>query len=230
MYRVFPGESALATTSSCTRTIRESRCGRCCTHCDSSWRRRAAGRTLALADSSRRRRLGATGLRGRFRSDHGSAPKHWWRGLPKRDDNYTAIMAEALADRLAEAGRSACTSRRGARGDSGAKSDSAGRLLQSVRGIRPAPGYPARPDHTGEDDAVWPAGRGTGDRHPAHGEFRDVASGFGERLLFRPYRTRDTSRWCTWVRIRSRTTRRTGQSVAETERWLAPYLAYEPSA
>ena len=104
-------------------------------------------------------------------------------------DDYNAIMAEALADRLAEAfaeylhelvrqewgyGRT-----RGppARTSSSKRSTAASRL---------AAGYPACPDHTeGKGDALAPARRRTQHRHAAHRVVRDVARLERERPLLR---------------------------------------------
>jgi len=103
-------------------------------------------------------------------------------------------------------------------------------LRERYRGIRPAPGYPAQPDHrekqtlfnlldaeaeTGitltESYAMWPAASVSG-FYFAHPEARYFAVVYLGQDQIEDY------------------ARRTDQSVAETERWLAPYLAYEPSA
>ncbi len=71
-------------------------------------------------------------------------------------DDYNAIMAEALADRLAEA-FAECLHKR-ARTEWGyGKSENLSneQLIEELyRGIRPAPGYPACPDHT-EKQTLW---------------------------------------------------------------------------
>ena len=65
-------------------------------------------------------------------------------------DDYSAILVEALADRLAEAGAEYLHKR--ARDDMGygltEQLSSADLITEKYRGIRPAPGYPACPDHT----------------------------------------------------------------------------------
>ena len=73
------------------------------------------------------------------------------------NDDYNAIMAEALADRLAEA-FAECLHKR-VRDEWGygrdGKPDARQELIQEkYRGIRPAPGYPACPDHT-EKGTIW---------------------------------------------------------------------------
>ena len=71
-------------------------------------------------------------------------------------DDYNAIMAEALADRLAEA-FAECLHKR-VRDDFGYGLTEGltpeQLILEKYRGIRPAPGYPACPDHT-EKDTIW---------------------------------------------------------------------------
>src|SRR5437764_6747911 len=71
-------------------------------------------------------------------------------------DDYNAIMVEALADRLAEA----CAERMhkiardtwGYGRDENLGADDL--IRERYRGIRPAPGYPACPDHT-EKETIW---------------------------------------------------------------------------
>jgi 5-methyltetrahydrofolate--homocysteine methyltransferase len=66
----------------------------------------------------------------------------------KDHDDYNSIMAKALADRLAEA--FAERLHKQAREDCGAKENLSPEdlIAERYRGIRPAPGYPALPDHT----------------------------------------------------------------------------------
>jgi 5-methyltetrahydrofolate--homocysteine methyltransferase len=74
----------------------------------------------------------------------------------QQGDDYNAIMVEALADRLAEAFAERLHAR--ARGDMGyGKHEKLGNeelIAEKYRGIRPAPGYPACPDHT-EKATIW---------------------------------------------------------------------------
>jgi 5-methyltetrahydrofolate--homocysteine methyltransferase len=85
--------------------------------------------------------IGLQQLTGRFRAQH---------------DDYNAIMAEALADRLAEA-FAECLHKR-VRDEWGYGLDEgltpAQLIEEKYRGIRPAPGYPACPDHT-EKGTIW---------------------------------------------------------------------------
>lgn len=72
----------------------------------------------------------------------------------RRDDNYAAIMAKALADRLAEAFAEHLHERvrREFWGyETGPARAIAQLISEDYQGVRPAPGYPAQPDHTEKD-------------------------------------------------------------------------------
>jgi 5-methyltetrahydrofolate--homocysteine methyltransferase len=146
-------------------------------------------------------------------------------------DDYNAIMAEALADRLAEA-FAECLHKwvRDEWGYGGAENLSPAELIQEkYRGIRPAPGYPACPDHTEkgtiwrlldvetntgmtltESYAMWPGSSVSG-LYFAHPESRYFTLGKIDREQVADY------------------AKRKGMSVAEVERWLAPNLNYDPA-
>jgi 5-methyltetrahydrofolate--homocysteine methyltransferase len=146
-------------------------------------------------------------------------------------DDYNAIMAEALADRLAEAFAEYLHQRvRKEWGYGSQEQLSAEDLLEErYRGIRPAGGYPASPDHTEkqtlwslldveartgirltESCAMWPGSSVSG-LYFAHPESKY----FGVGKLGRD-QVSDLAR-------------RKSLPVAEMERWLGPWLAYEPS-
>jgi 5-methyltetrahydrofolate--homocysteine methyltransferase len=160
-------------------------------------------------------------------------------GLPElcqsfraRHDDYTAIMAEALADRLAEAFAEHLHER--ARRAWGFGNDErlskADLIAERYRGIRPAPGYPACPDHTEkgplwslldveartgmrltESFAMWPGSSVSG-LYFAHPEARYFGVGKIDRDQVVDYHLRK------------------GMTVAEVERWLGPSLGYDPLA
>lgn len=72
-------------------------------------------------------------------------------------DDYTAILAQALADRLAEAGAEWLHERVRREGWGYAAAESLANedlIAERYRGIRPAPGYPACPDHS-EKSILW---------------------------------------------------------------------------
>ncbi len=141
-------------------------------------------------------------------------------------------MVKALADRLAEA--LAEWLHQQARADWGYGRDEAlaieDLLRERYRGIRPAPGYPACPDHTEKRllfDLLGGEARG---RHHAD---RDAS-----RCSRRPRSAASTSR--TRRRATSRSGRsardqvvdyhrRKGMDLRTVERWLAPNLGYDPA-
>jgi 5-methyltetrahydrofolate--homocysteine methyltransferase len=145
-------------------------------------------------------------------------------------DDYNAIMAEAIADRLAEA-FAECLHKR-VRDEWGYGRDENLRpedlIHEKYRGIRPAPGYPACPDHTEkgtiwrlldvqaktgieitESFAMWPGSSVSG-FYFAHPKSRYFSLGKIDRDQVEDY------------------AQRKGMSVAEVERWLGPNLNYEP--
>ncbi len=147
------------------------------------------------------------------------------------NDDYNAIMAEALADRLAEA-FAECLHKR-VRDEWGygcsEKLSSADYIAEKYRGIRPAPGYPACPDHTEkgplwsllnveantgmkitESFAMWPGSSVSG-LYFAHPQSRYFSLGKIGRDQVEDYAERK------------------GMTLAEVERWLGPNLAYDPS-
>jgi 5-methyltetrahydrofolate--homocysteine methyltransferase len=145
-------------------------------------------------------------------------------------DDYNAIMAKALADRLAEALAELTHKRtRDAWGYGKQEGLSAADLIhERYRGIRPAAGYPACPDHTEkqllwkllevekrtgikltESFAMYPGASVSG-LYFAHPEARYFAVGKIDRDQVLDY------------------SRRKGMDVKTAEKWLAPTLNYEP--
>jgi 5-methyltetrahydrofolate--homocysteine methyltransferase len=148
------------------------------------------------------------------------------------NDDYNAIMAEALADRLAEA-FAECLHKR-VRDEWGygrnENLSNADLIQEKYRGIRPAAGYPACPDHTEkgplwglldveantgmritESFAMWPGSSVSG-LYFAHPESRYFSLGKIDRDQVADY------------------AKRKSMSVAEIERWLGQNLNYDPSA
>jgi len=155
------------------------------------------------------------------------------RRLEAAHDDYEAILLKAVADRLAEAfaewvHRHVRTELWGYAPDE--QLDTIELIKEHYEGIRPAPGYPAQPDHTEkrtlwellsaeqhtgvaltESCAMWPAASVSGlffahpeSRYFAVGELgRDQVSAYAERK---------------------------GWSLPTAEQWLAPNLGYEPAS
>ena len=145
-------------------------------------------------------------------------------------DDYNAIMAEALADRLAEA-FAECLHKcvRNEWGYGSQENLTPAELIQEkYRGIRPAPGYPASPDHTEkgtiwklldvyaktgilitESFAMWPGSSVSG-IYFAHPESRYFSVGKIGRDQVVDYQ------------------KRKGMPLKDVERWLGPNLNYDP--
>jgi 5-methyltetrahydrofolate--homocysteine methyltransferase len=147
-----------------------------------------------------------------------------------RHDDYQAILAKSLADRLAEAlaERLHERVRREFWGYAPAEAlDNDALIRESYQGIRPAPGYPAAPDHTEKRTILSLLGAedGAGIRLTESCAMLPTASVSG--LYF----WRPEARYFGVGRIgRDQVedyARRKGMAVEEMERWLAPNLAYE---
>ena len=145
-------------------------------------------------------------------------------------DDYNSIMTKALADRLAEAFAEYLHKRvRNEWGYGKAERLNAEDLIhEKYRGIRPAPGYPASPDHTEkwtiwklldveaqtgikltESGAMWPGASVSG-LYFSHPEAKYFSVGKLERDQVVDYQGRK------------------GMELEVVERWLGPYLNYEP--
>jgi 5-methyltetrahydrofolate--homocysteine methyltransferase len=159
--------------------------------------------------------IGADDLARKFEAEH---------------DDYRAILVKALADRLAEA--FAEYLHRQAREDWGyGQSEELTKeqlIAEDYRGIRPAPGYPACPDHT-EKQTLF-------DLLQAESE---IGVHLTETFAMQPaatvsgfYFAHPEARYFSVDRITRDQVedyaRRKGRSVAEMERWLSPNLGYDP--
>jgi 5-methyltetrahydrofolate--homocysteine methyltransferase len=180
---------------------------------------------IAPVDSGRNDYLGA------FVVTAGIGTDEMARKFEAQHDDYSSIMVKAVADRLAEAFAELLHEQ--ARLDWGygiEENLSNDQLIEEAyRGIRPAPGYPACPDHTEkrtlfelldaerqigvsltESFAMWPAASVSG-FYFGHPNSRYFAVDRITRDQVEAY------------------AKRKGISVRETERWLSPNLGYEPS-
>ena len=146
-------------------------------------------------------------------------------------DDYNSIMVKALADRLAEAFAEYLHAQ--ARRDWGYGSEenltNEQLIEESYRGIRPAPGYPACPDHT-EKRKLFDL---------LHAEERAGVS-LTESYAMLPaasvsgwYFAHPHARYFSVDRVTKDQVedyaRRKGDSLEHVERWLSPNLGYEPS-
>jgi 5-methyltetrahydrofolate--homocysteine methyltransferase len=157
--------------------------------------------------------LGIEGLLDEFARDH---------------DDYSSIMTKALADRLAEAFAEALHRRAReewgyGRGE-GLSHDEL--IRERYRGIRPAPGYPACPDHTEKRtlfDLVGAEGLGV--------QLTESFAMLPAAAVSGWYFSHPQARYFQVGRIGPDQVldyaRRKGLSVREVERWLSPNLGYE---
>ncbi len=149
----------------------------------------------------------------------------------KAHDDYNSIMCKALADRLAEAFAEALHER--AREDwgygQGEHLSPDDLIKEKYRGIRPASGYPSCPDHTDKEGLfdLLDVTRSTGIKlTESYAMFPGASvSGF---YFAHPEARYFSVDFITKDQVEAYASRK-GENVHEAERWLAPYLAYEPA-
>jgi 5-methyltetrahydrofolate--homocysteine methyltransferase len=146
------------------------------------------------------------------------------------NDDYSAIIVKALADRLAEAFAEYLHARArqdwGVAGEDGLSNEDL--IAEKYRGIRPAFGYPACPDHSEKRRLFDLLGaRAIGMELTESCAMTPAASVSGL------YLGHPQAKYFVIQRVGSdqveEYARRKGMTVAEAERWLRPVLAYEPS-
>ena len=185
----------------------------------------------SLADFIAPKETGLPDHIGAFAVTSGICLKELCDSFRAKNDDYNAIMAEAIADRLAEAFAECLHKRVREEWGYGRKEglSNADLIEEKYRGIRPAAGYPACPDHTEkgplwhlldvqkntgmlitESFAMWPGSSVSG-LYFAHPESRYFSLGKIDRDQVADYAARK------------------GMTVAEVERWLGPNLNYDPA-
>ncbi|HEY6256984.1 MAG TPA: methionine synthase [Xanthobacteraceae bacterium] len=193
--------------------------------------RREGRPNLALADFVAPRASGLSDYIGAFAVTAGIGEDEIATRFKAANDDYSAILVKALADRLAEAFAERLHQR--VRRELWAYApDEALRpddlIAEKYRGIRPAPGYPAQPEHSEkstlfslldaeraigvrltESFAMWPGASVSG-LYFSHPESRYFGVGKLERDQVEDYAARK------------------GWTLAEAEKWLAPVLNYDP--
>lgn len=185
---------------------------------------------LSLADYVAPKESGREDYIGAFAVTAGIGVEELCKRFDRDHDDYNSIMVKALADRLAEAFAEFLHKR--VRGEWGyGKNEQLTNdelIRERYRGIRPAPGYPACPDHTEkrllfdllqveentgitltESFAMWPAASVSG-FYFAHPDARYFAVGKIAKDQVEDY------------------ARRKGMDLRTVERWLSPNLNYEP--
>jgi 5-methyltetrahydrofolate--homocysteine methyltransferase len=184
----------------------------------------------SLADFVAPRETGLADYIGAFAVTSGIGLKEWCDKFRAENDDYNAILAEAVADRLAESFAECLHQRVRAEWGYGKYENLSidDIIHEKYRGIRPAAGYPACPDHTEkgtlwqlldvesntgmqitESFAMWPGSSVSG-LYFAHPESRYFSLGKIGRDQVEDYAARK------------------GMRVAEVERWLGQNLNYEP--
>ncbi|SFK54046.1 methionine synthase [Methylocapsa palsarum] len=195
--------------------------------------RRDGKPNLALADFIAPASSGKADYLGAFVVTAGAQEGKIADRFAKANDDYGSIMVKALADRIAEAFAERMHERVRREfwayaPDEHLTNDQ--RLSEDYRGIRPAPGYPAQPDHTEkatlfrlleaerrigvsltESFAMWPGSSVSG-LYLAHPDAHYFGVAKVERDQVEDY------------------SRRKGMSIIEVERWLGPVLNYDPAS
>ncbi len=199
-------------------------------HCLRQQTQKAADRhNLCLADFVAPKTTGVSDYLGAFAVTAGIGCEARVKAFEAAHDDYNAILLKALADRLAEAFAERMHERVrkefwGFAPEEALTNEAL--VAERYRGIRPAPGYPACPDHTEkgplfevldapavgitltESYAMWPPAAVSG-FYFSHPEAQYFAVGKIDRDQAEDY------------------ARRKRTDLAKTERWLAPALAYE---
>ena len=193
--------------------------------------RRDGRPNLALADFVAPASSGVRDYVGAFVVTAGIGDDEIAERFARANDDYSSIMVKALADRFAEAFAEAMHARvrRELWGYAPDEAFTPEELIgEPYKGIRPAPGYPAQPDHTEkatlfrlldaeraigvrltESYAMWPASSVSG-LYIAHPEAYYFGVAKVERDQVEDYAARK------------------GMGFAEVERWLGPVLNYAP--
>jgi 5-methyltetrahydrofolate--homocysteine methyltransferase len=193
------------------------------------WQREGQTSFRSLADYVTPRSTGRADYLGVFAVTAGHGADELVRRFEAEHDDYNSIMTKALADRLAEAFAELLHERvRREWGYGNEERLSKEELIkEKYRGIRPAPGYPAQPDHTEksilwqlldveaeagirltESYAMWPAASVSG-LYFSHPQAKYFAVDLITRDQVVDYAARKA------------------MPVAEVERWLASNLAYD---
>jgi 5-methyltetrahydrofolate--homocysteine methyltransferase len=184
---------------------------------------------VALSDFVRPKASGVCDYLGAFAVTAGIGIDKWVHEFEKDHDDYSAILLKALADRLAEAFTELLHKRVRREFWGYAKEETLSNtelIKEEYTGIRPAPGYPAQPDHT---------------EKPALFQLLDVEKNAGitltESMAMLPtaavsglYFAHEASHYFGVGKIQKDQVldyaNRKSMPIGEAERWLGPNLAY----
>jgi len=195
--------------------------------------RRDGKPNLCLSDFVAPRESGKADYVGAFVVTSGIEEVRIAERFERANDDYRSILVKALADRLAEAFAERMHERVRKEFWAYAPDENLGNdalIREEYQGIRPAPGYPAQPDHTEkatlfellkaersigvaltESYAMWPGSSVSG-VYLSHPEAYYFGVAKVERDQVEDYAARK------------------GMSIAEVERWLSPILNYDPAS
>jgi 5-methyltetrahydrofolate--homocysteine methyltransferase len=187
---------------------------------------------IALADFTAPKETKLADYIGGFTVTAGLGIEKWVKNFEEEHDDYNSILLKALADRLAEAFAELMHKKMRKEYWAYAREEELGNkdlIKEGYQGIRPAPGYPACPDHTEkrnlfdlldtekkigvsltESYAMYPAASVSGVYY-AHPDSKYFGLGKIERDQVEDYAIRK------------------GLSTEEIEKWLSPNLNYEPT-
>ena len=196
-------------------------------------RRNSDRPNMAIADFIAPKETGVADYIGGFAVTAGHGEDEVASRFQSANDDYKAILSKALADRLAEAFAEHMHERVRREFWGYAKDERLSNeelIAEKYQGIRPAPGYPAQPDHTEkrtlfdlldaekeagikltESFAMWPGAAVSG-LYISHPQSEYFGVGRIERDQVKDYAARK------------------GMTLAECERWLAPILNYTPGS
>src|SRR5216117_110569 len=200
-------------------------------HCLRQQTEKASDRAnLCLADFVAPRDSGVPDYAGAFAVTAGIGVDAKVKGFEVKHDDYSAIMVKALADRLAEAFTELLHQR--VRKEywgyaAEEKLTNAELIAERYRGIRPAPGYPACPDHS-EKAALFELLAA----HRAGITLTETYAMLPASSVSGFYLSHPDSQYFAVDKIgedqAADYARRKALALEQTERWLAPNLAYEP--
>ncbi|MEM7477076.1 MAG: vitamin B12 dependent-methionine synthase activation domain-containing protein, partial [Planctomycetota bacterium] len=193
------------------------------------WERKGQEYYRSLADYIAPKETGREDYLGGFVVTAGDGADEFAKEFEDAGDDYNSILVKSLADRLAEAFAELLHHKARIHWQFGKEEnlDNEEMIKERYRGIRPAAGYPACPDHTEKETlfrlldaetntgvrltesfAMWPGASVSG-LYFAHPESRYFAVDRITQDQVQDY------------------ARRKGMSLREAERWLAPNLGYE---
>jgi 5-methyltetrahydrofolate--homocysteine methyltransferase len=194
--------------------------------------RKAGEPNLALADYIAPKESGLTDYIGAFAVTSGVQAEALAKSFEDQNDDYSSLMVKALADRLAEAFAERLHERVrrefwGYQPDEKLSNEEL--IREKYSGIRPAPGYPACPDHTEKRalfDTFLQSQKHVAIRLTDNFAMTPPASVSGYYIAMPKARYFAVGRICK-DQVEDYA-RRKGMDVALVEKWLAPQLAYDP--